>query len=75
MLYVGIQEGMIRMSKKRYYKDLGSTASCVMPSVDAGNKFTAFLTQTVFDLRFMAMNRDHRILLPTTIALSIATNC
>ena len=36
------------MSKKRYFKDLGSTASCVMRSVDTGNKFMVFLDTSGF---------------------------
>ena len=42
MLYLEAQEGKVRMSKKPHFTKLGSTASCAMPSVDAGNNSTAF---------------------------------
>ena len=42
MLFVEIQEGRVRMSKKAYFDTLGATASCVMRAVDAGIKFSAF---------------------------------
>ena len=48
MLYLEVQEEKVRMSKKPHFTKLGSTASCVMRSVDAGNKFTAFPDTTKF---------------------------
>ena len=42
MLYIEIQEGKVRMSKKDHFSELGATASCVLWAIDAGKKFTAF---------------------------------
>ena len=39
LLWIKIQEGKNRMSNKDFYRDLGSTISCVMRGVKFGEKF------------------------------------
>ena len=48
MLYIEIQEGKVRMSKKGHFRQLGATASCVMRAVDAGKKFSSFYDSGLF---------------------------